>query len=267
MTMEGEPHIEQSLISKEETTLSEEYNPDHHEYVQGLEAGVMLLQRKIQTLLETKGHVIVAVAGKTGSGKTTIANTVRSRLMALSGIEATVISTDSFIPKGSHAPDLIRLHAAIDATKYTNDEVTPSAKVVIVEGLQTMSDDTLGQKPDLRTYVAVPAAKRFAARLLRDNTTGFKSIGQSLQILADINPESLKAIQEFERTPPSTDLDIIINNDRNSPGEPQLYVDGTTIVFSSPQGVQTIGVAPDKIPMLKQIGIPIKTYPIGAGSR
>ncbi len=227
-----------------------------YERAENFEEGVALLREKIKAHLAEKKGVIVALSGKTGSGKTTLANELR-RVIAEDKLDTTVVSTDDFYLPDSEDLDLEKLHATIKKLQQGEPvgNLTP-AKVILVEGLQTIKDETVGQKPDIRTYITVPANKRFAARLLRDEQVGFRSVKESLQKLTELTPETVAAIEKFEADPSLDNVDVVVNNDREGAGEPELYISGDVLTFSVPGGVtESVKVESDKVQFLEQLGI------------
>lgn len=192
------------------------------ERAESFDEGVGLLREKIMAHLAEKKSVLVALSGKTGSGKTTLANELR-RIVGKDKIETTVVSTDDFYLPDSEDLDLEKLHATIKKLQQGEPvgNLTP-AEVILVEGLQTIQDETVGQRPDIRTYITVPADKRFAARLLRDEQVGFRSVKESLQKLTELTPETVAAIEKFEADPSMEGVDVVVNNGRENQDEPEL---------------------------------------------
>ncbi len=151
------------------------------------------LQRTLQR------PVIIAVAGASGSGKTTAATTIRDLL----GTEATILHQDDyyhgktelrrrngafFTPNWDHpeALDLETLATHLEAlkngepvdqplydmvtsdpkveTRHINPHATP---VIIVEGIYTLLPE-IAEHADLRIYIETPLATRIGRRILRE---------------------------------------------------------------------------------------------------
>lgn len=229
-----------------------------YEYAENFQQGVALLRDKIVRYLTENENksIIVAMAGKTGSGKTTITNELR-QILADFKFEAKIISTDDFYLPNSEELDLEKLHTAIEELKQgQSSEGNAPVRAILVEGLQVIEDKTIGQKPDVRAYITVPADKRFAGRLLRDAQIGFRSVKESLIKLTELTPETVAAIQKFEADHSMRGVDVVVNNDRENPNEPELYILGDTLVLSVPGGMtEKAKIAPDRISFLEQLGI------------
>lgn len=226
------------------------------ERAENFKEGVALLRDKIKAHLAKNKNVLVALSGKTESGKTSMANELR-RVMAKDEIDTTVVSTDDFYLPDSEDLDFKRLHATISKLQQGEPvgNLTP-AEVILVEGLQTIEDEIVGQKPDIRTYLTKSADKRFAARLLRDERVGFRSVKESLQKLTELTPETVVAIRKFEADSSMKNVDVIVNTDREDPNEPELYISGDTLTFSVPGGVtESVKVESGKVQFLEQLGI------------
>ena len=155
--------------------------------IEGFDTGVQTMMKQIDVLLVKKDQVLISVAGKTGSGKTVFANKLRDDLSERD-VTSTVINTDDFYKNGESDLDLEKLHDTISKLQQDlNVGRLQPVKVIIVEGLQTVTDSTLGQKADSRAYIEVPFKERIARRLLRDEEVGFRSVKESLNILAQLS--------------------------------------------------------------------------------
>jgi|GEM_PF-1228920 len=229
----------------------------NYDRADNFEEGIHLLRDRIKKILTKKEGILVSLSGKTASGKTSLANELCQAMTEQDGINATVVSTDDFYLPNSDKLDLKKLHETINKLRKGErvGRLVP-AKVIIIEGLQTIEDETVGQKPDIRAYVASPAYKRFANRLLRDGRVGFRSIKDSLKKLAELGPETLISVKKFEADSPMEGVDILVNNNRESQSEPELYISDKTLIFSGPGGIsESVEIAPDKVPFLEQLGI------------
>jgi hypothetical protein len=132
------------------------------------------------------------------------------------------------------------------------------AQVIIVEGLQTIADSTLGQKADSRAFIEVPFKERIARRLLRDEQVGFRSISDSLTILAQLSAADLEKFKQFEANPDLRDVKYLVKNDYIAPDEPILFIDrsSSSLVFS------VAGKEWEKVP-IKQAKISLLVNEIG----
>lgn len=230
--------------------------------IEGFDNGVRTMLEQMDTLLKEKDQVLVSVAGKTGSGKTVFANKLRGEL-SKKGISATVISTDDFYKDGESQLDLEKLQSAIHKLQQGESvgRLQP-AKVIIVEGLQTVADSTLGQKADSRAFIEVPFRERIARRLLRDEQVGFRTIRDSLTILAQLSADDLEKFKQFEANPDLRDVKYLVNNDYVAPDEPVLYIDqnSSSLVFSVAGEVrENVPIEQAKIQLLvNEIGIEVR---------
>ena len=233
--------------------LGDRKNADRQscEHAKTFNEGVTLVREKIKAHLAENTSILVALSGKTGSGKTTLASALR-KVLAGDKINTTVVSTDNFYLPKSNELDLEKLHAAIN--RLQKDESVGNlapAEVIFVEGLQTIEDEAMGQKPDIRAYITVPANKRFTARLLRDGMEFINKLTET-----EFTPEAIATILKFETDPLMGGVDVVINNDRKTPSEPELYLSGDSLIFSVPDGIKgAVKVAPGRIQFLEQIGI------------
>ena len=245
--------IRASLGTGEREAIDEQ----RYERAENFEQGVALLRDKIKVRLAERKNILIALSGKTGSGKTSLAKELRRILAEQDDIKTTIVSTDDFYLPDSEELDLNKLHETLNKLQQGEPvgKLTPRG-VILIEGLQTILDETIGQKPDIRAYMTVPAGKRFASRLLRDKQVGFRTIKESLKKLAELTPDTVASIQKFEADPSMQDVDVVVNKDREKPDEAELYISGNTLVFSVSGAVrETIEIAPNKIPFLEQIGI------------
>jgi len=222
-----------------------------YERAENFNEGIALLKDKIKTCLNEKENILVALSGKTGSGKTTLANELRKQ-MAEDKIDITVVSTDNFYLPNSNKLDLKKLQMTINKLQQGEsvDNLTP-AKVILVEGVQTIEDKVVGQKPNIRTYITVPIEKRFAARLLRDKKEFIHKLTDT-----KLTPEFISTVKKFEADPSLVNVDIVINNDRKYPSELDLFISEDSLIYSIPGDIKgAIKIEPARIKFLEQIGI------------
>jgi hypothetical protein len=105
------------------------------------------------------------------------------------------------------------------------------ASVIIVEGLQTIDDKTVGQTPDLRTHVETDFGQRMGRRFARDERVGFRNIKSSLEVIASTAVNHPELIQKFEASPDTSHCDFIVKNDYEEPDQPEVVIRGDEFVF------------------------------------
>lgn len=232
------------------------------EQIDGFEDGLQAMVEKVDALLKKKGQIVLSIAGKTGSGKTVFANRLRDDL-SKKGVTSTVVNTDDFYIKGESNLDTEKLHDAIHKLQHGESvgRLQP-AQVIIVEGLQTISNSTLGQQPDSRVYIEVPFKERIVRRILRDEKIGFQTIEKKLNILANISDEDIQKMKDFEKDPDMQNVKFSVKNDYVAPDEPDIYIDKntSTLVFSVAGKIKNrVPVEAGKIPILaNEVGIEVK---------
>lgn len=249
--------------------MSEKYVPEkytqNYETADNVEPGLVINLQKIKEILKQKDSVLVSIAGKTGSGKSTYADRLRE-VLAQEGISATIVSSDDFYKQSPDGQIAVIDRQAIDVDKLQNTIMTlqkgeaianySPAQVLIVEGLQTMQNEVLGQPPDHRTYLEVPFSKRIPRRIARDHQAGYRSIQDFLTLAANMTAADLKNMQEFEQDPDMAGVDLVVQNNYQHPQEPDLYIAGETLFFEVNGEVQgSVAVDPAQIRTLENIGI------------
>lgn len=177
---------------------------------------------------------VIGVAGGTGSGKTTITNSIAERF----GDEVTVISQDSYYRAHHDMPfeertklnydhpdafenelliaqlkELKAGHAieepVYDFAKHDRSSetvtVTPS-RVIVVEGILIFCDPALRDLMDIKVYVDTDADVRILRRILRD----VEERGRSLSSVIDQYLTTVKPMHEAFVEPSKKYADIII---------------------------------------------------------
>jgi uridine kinase len=167
-----------------------------------------------------------------------MARQMRERL-AEQGTEAVIVSSDDFYEGGSaERPqdkrlNLEKLHQAIDKLR-AGEPVGPyeAAPVVLVEGLQAIDDEVVGQTPDLRAHVETDFSQRMGRRLVRDAKVGYRDVKSSLETIAKLATDNPDVFRQFEASPEVSHVDMVIENDYQEPDEPSIVVQGNQLVFS-----------------------------------
>ncbi|MFH2062546.1 MAG: hypothetical protein ABIJ46_00120 [bacterium] len=214
---------------------AEERGPER---IEGFDVGLKRIEAKVRQLLAEKDRLLLAVSGKSGSGKTELARQLGERLRG-QGVETTVISTDDFYENDD--PDnpqkkelnLGRLHDVIAKLQdgHPVDRYEP-APAIIVEGLQTIDDGVVGQAPDLRAYVETGFGQRMGRRLVRDDRNGHRDPKKSLEVFVSVAVNHPELVQKFEGTPDTSGCDFLIENDYREEGDPGIAVRGEELVFT-----------------------------------
>ncbi len=173
--------------------------------------------------------IIIGVAGGTGSGKTTV---VQSLVEGLSSEDVTVIQHDSYYRDRSHLPpheranvnydhpdaletsllvdhvrELLRGQAIdmpiYDFTTHTRRRETrrvQPSKVMIVEGILIFADPALRDLLDLRIFVETDDDVRFIRRLERDIAERGRTMRSVIeQYLRTVKPMHLQFVEPSKR--------------------------------------------------------------------
>lgn len=209
-----------------------------HEAIEGFDAGLTRLKSRAAELLKLKERILVIISGKSGSGKSEMSQRMQQDFLD-DKIATTVISTDDFYvsddpkrPQDKHL-DLDRLQDTITELQAGRsvDRYQP-ASVIIVEGLQAIDDQVVGQRPDVRAYVEADFGQRIGRRMVRDARIGYRDFQTSLEMVAKIAVENPDVFQTFEQTPDMKGVDIGIQNDYVEPNEPAVTIRGDQLIFT-----------------------------------
>ena len=210
--------------------------------------------------MQEKGEgVLVSVAGKSGSGKSEFA---RQLLQRLGKGETTVtkISSDDFYKEHTDIRekelDLEKLQEVIRKLKNGEQvEGYEPGQVIIVEGLQTIEDSVLGQKPDFRSHIETDFSQRMGRRLVRDAKDGFRTVRESLTLLLNASVKNPEIIKKFEQTPDMSGVDLQVENDFQDPAVPEIKIENNKLTFSVGGSIQeSIDVTPEQVEALARIG-------------
>jgi len=205
--------------------------------IEGFTAGLENLTASVLNRLQDREHVLLAISGKSGSGKSELARQLRDQL-GEQGVKATVVSSDDFYdsedprrPQDKHL-DHERLHGLfrdLQAGKASG-KYEPSS-VIIIEGLQTIDDKVVGQTPDMRAHVETDFSQRMGRRLVRDERIGYRNAGVSLDMLAKVAVSNPELIRKFETDVDTDHCDFVIENDHKEPHEPEIFIQNNELVF------------------------------------
>jgi uridine kinase len=177
----------------------------------------------------TSQHLVIGVAGGSGSGKTTV---VRRIVQSLGADEVTVLEHDRYYrdrndlraeerralnydhPDSLETELLVRhLHdlregRTIEAPRYdfardarlsTRDAIVPR-RAIIVEGILIFSDKALRSLMDVKVFVDTDDDTRFIRRLQRDLTERGRDVQSVIdQYLATVKPMHLEFVEPSKR--------------------------------------------------------------------
>ena len=180
--------------------------------------------------------LIIGIAGGTGSGKTTVARSVIDRL---GSDKVTFISQDNYYKNPTHlsfaerelinydhplafdiellANDLLLLKAGQTAYAPVYDftvharssdqtvELKPN-KIVILEGLHVLSEESIRQALDIKVFVDTDPDVRILRRVLRD----IEERGRTIQSVHDQYLNTVKPMHEAFIEPSKKYADLII---------------------------------------------------------
>lgn len=184
--------------------------------------------------------VIIAVAGGSASGKTTVVNEILSKLDLKSvaiikhddyykdqkdmSIEARYkvnydhpLSLDNDLLV-SHIETLLKgesiLKPTYDFEAYTRSALTECVepkKVIILEGILILTDERIRKLSDIKLFVELDDDTRFIRRLQRD----IKERGRSVESVIDQYLNTVKPMHHKFVKPTKRHADVIIPNDYN----------------------------------------------------
>jgi uridine kinase len=184
--------------------------------------------------------VIIAVAGGSASGKTTVVNEILSKLDLKSvaiikhddyykdqkdmSIEARYkvnydhpLSLDNDLLV-SHIETLLKgeniLKPTYDFEAYTRSALTECVepkKVIILEGILILTDERIRKLSDIKLFVELDDDTRFIRRLQRD----IKERGRSVESVIDQYLNTVKPMHHKYVKPTKRHADVIIPNDYN----------------------------------------------------
>jgi len=237
----------------------------NYEEIDGFEKGIEVNVESIKSVLEEKDSALMVLAGKSGSGKSTYANRFRE-MLTQEGIDSTIVGSDDFY---KHSGDELDIEKHLDLEKLhdtiirlQNGEAVGKyepAQLIIVEGLQVVDNDVLGQKPDHKTYLKAPFGNRIPGRLIRDAEKGYRTVKESLTLLVNMATENIEKFNEYEKDPDISDVDMVVNNDYVSEEAPQIYIVGDQLSFAVKGEVEeSIQVTAEQAQALEKIGITTK---------
>jgi uridine kinase len=176
-----------------------------------------------------RAPVIIGIAGGTGSGKTTVAKSVRGHLPEESVV---IVHHDSYYLDRTALPradrdminydhpdafdnDLLRRHIAdlragrtiqrpvYDYETHTRRPETITvrpARIVLLEGILVLGDPELRRLMDIKLYVDTDADERFIRRLKRDIVERGRTVEQVIeQYLKTVRPMHLQFVEPSKR--------------------------------------------------------------------
>jgi uridine kinase len=178
---------------------------------------------------ETVKHIVIGVAGGSGSGKTTVSEAILERV---GRDRIAYLQHDSYYRDRSHLPPAERananfdhpdalesellarhLHAlkkghavavpVYDFTTHTRQEETipvEPRKVILVEGILIFAERSLRELMDISIYVDTDADIRFIRRLQRDITERGRTVESVIrQYMETVRPMHLEFVEPSKR--------------------------------------------------------------------
>ncbi len=181
-----------------------------------------------------KKHIIIGIAGGTGSGKTTLINHIKG----VFGDEIITLSHDYYYKPNAHLPlaeraklnydhphsfdtDLMIEHLKalkegrsiqrpeynfVEHTRMKETVTVESAKVIIVEGILIFENKELAGMFDIKVFVDTDADVRLIRRILRD----VQERGRSMESVINQYLTTVKLMHEEFVEPSKKNADIII---------------------------------------------------------
>ena len=183
--------------------------------------------------------IIIAIAGGTGSGKSTFTNRLRDRF----GDDITVIYHDNYYKRHDDIPfeerkklnydhpdaletDLLIEHIkklrngesiecpVYDYTVHNRSDKTvriDPRKIILIEGILLLADPRLRSLLDIKIYVEADADERILRRILRD----VKERGRDIDNIVEQYLTTVKPMHYLYVEPTRATADIVINSGMN----------------------------------------------------
>lgn len=218
--------------------------------VEGFNNAYVLIEKEIDNILNNKEKVLVSLAGKSGSGKTFFSEELKNRLIE-KGKSSVLISSDNFYKEHKSIED-----KELDVEKLQNEikKMQEEFDIVLVEGFQTIDNNTLGQKPDFKTFISSDFGERLATKLDRDSKT-FRGLEDSLDLIVKAFVHNPEIGKKFEGDIDMSDVDLEILNNYKNPNNPELYIQNNELVFSSSGETKKRKLNNEELEILKKVGI------------
>lgn len=218
--------------------------------VEGFNNAYVLIEKEIDNILNNKEKVLVSLAGKSGSGKTFFSEELKNRLIEKEK-SSVLISSDNFYKEHKSIED-----KELDVEKLQNEikKMQEEFDIVLVEGFQTIDNNTLGQKPDFKTFISSDFGERLATKLDRDSKT-FRSLEDSLDLIVNAFVRNPEIGKKFEGDIDMSDVDLEVVNNYKNPDNPELYIQNNELIFSSSGEIKKRKLSSKEFEVLKKVGI------------
>lgn len=183
--------------------------------------------------------IVIGVAGGTGSGKSTFTNRIKEEF----GDKIAVVYHDNYYKSRDGIPfeerkkinydhpsaletnllvehiKLLKAGQAVNCPVYDYSQHNRSGetimveprKVIVIEGILVLQDDTLRELLDIKVYVEADADERIMRRAMRD----MKERGRDLEEIFEQYVTTVKPMHYLYVEPTKTTADIVINSGMN----------------------------------------------------
>jgi len=127
-------------------------------------------------------------------------------------------------------------------------------KVVVVEGIIPESSGRMSVNADYKVFFDAPFSNRVAMRIQRESMQGRdpKEIMMGIAMTAGNN---LSFFAKYEGIEPDHSTNLIVNNEYQMSGNPQLQISGDNLIFDSVSFRKIILLTKKQIDGLRQLGI------------
>lgn len=184
-------------------------------------------------------NMLIAIAGGTGSGKSTFTDRLKEEFKE----EISVISFDNYYKSQAHIPYELRtkinydspdafemnlllkqikqikaghsiqcpLYDFVTHTRKKETKLIESKRVIILEGIYALYNDELREMSDIKVYVEADADERILRRIIRD----VAERGRDIEGIAKQYLETVKPMHYAYVEPTKCFADIILNSGMN----------------------------------------------------
>lgn len=196
--------------------------------IEGFNEAYRIVLSEIEKIIKEKGQCLLTISGKSGSGKSTFSEDLIKKVDEL-GIPAVGISTDNYYREHKGVED-----KELDTEKLQTEieKLSKKNKVVFVEGVQAIDNNILDKNPDFKVFIETDFGQRMARKLIRDEKNNFRTVKESLELLAKISVNNPDLIKKFEGDMDVSDVNLQVNNTYKNPDNPELYIKGEDLVYS-----------------------------------
>ncbi|HCW32110.1 MAG: hypothetical protein UT36_C0002G0006 [Candidatus Peregrinibacteria bacterium GW2011_GWF2_39_17] len=217
--------------------------------VNNIDLAIEVTISDVEKILATR-HPLIHVTGKSGAGKSVYARQLKEKLEQ-AGHLCSVISTDDYVERipvlNEHKHNMAKLLADIE-------QFRGEGKVVVVEGIIPESSGRMSVNADYKVFFDAPFSNRVAMRIQRESMQGRdpKEIMMGIAMTAGNN---LSFFAKYEGIEPDHSTNLIVNNEYQMSGNPQLQISGDNLIFDSVSFRKIILLTKKQIDGLRQLGI------------